>query len=126
MGSFEKGGERPIAEWGKPGRARMRGLANAASRVRTAVTGVNDDSNPMDNEGPSVLSNATTAALGEPGGVDPRIFVNLTRCEGDGSMESIEGVDDPGTDIKAAGVSDCLNVLPNRLVIPNGEPVSHP
>ena len=122
----EEEGERSITERGEPRRARMRGLANAASRVRTVVAGINDDSNPMDNEGPSVLSTPMTAALGEPGGVDSRIFINLTRCGYDSSMESIEGVDDPGTDIKAAGVSDCLNVLPNRLVIPNGEPVSHP
>ena len=126
MGSFEKGGERPIAEWGKPGRARMRGLANAASRVGTVVAGVNDDGGPMDDEDPSVLGSATTAALGEPSGVDPRILVNLTRCGGDGSVKSIEGVEDPNTDIEAAGVSDCLNVLTDRLVIPDGEPVSGP
>jgi hypothetical protein len=126
MGSFEKGGERPIAEWGKPGRARMRGLANAASRVGTVVAGVNDDGDPMDDEDPSVLGSATTAALGEPSGVDPRILVDLTRCEGDGSVKSIEGVEDPNTDIEAAGVTDCLNVLTDRLVIPDSKPVSGP
>ena len=104
----------------------MRSFANAASRMRAVVAGVNGNSNPMYNEGPSVLSNTTTAALGEPGGVDSRIFVNLTRCEGDGSVKSIEGVEDPGTNIETTGVSNRLNVLPNGLVIPNGEPVSGP
>ena len=78
MGSSEEGGERPIAEWGKPGRAGMRGLANAASRVGTVVAGVYDDGDPMQDEDPSVLSSASTAALGEPSGVDPRILVDLT------------------------------------------------
>ena len=124
--SFEKRRMRLIAKWGKPGRTRMRGLADAASRVGTVVAGINDDGNPMDDEDPCVLSSATTAALGEPSGMDPRILVDLTRCRGDGSVKSIEGVDDPSTNIEAAGVSDCLNVLPNRLVIPDGEPVSGP
>ena len=124
--SFEKRGMRLIAKWGKPGRTRMRGLADAASRVRTVVAGINDDGNSMDDEDPCVLSSATTAALGEPSGMDPRILVDLTRCRGEGSVKSIEGVEDPNTDVETMGVTNCLNVISDRLVIPDSKPVSGP
>ena len=104
----------------------MRSFANAASRMRAAVARVDEDSNPMDNEGPGVLSSPTAAALGEPGGMDSRILVNLARCGDDSSMENVEGVNDSGTNIETTGVSNGLDVLPNGLVVPNGEPMSGP
>jgi len=123
---FEKGGMRLIAEWGGPGRTRMRGLADAAGRVRAVVAGINDDGNLMDDENPCVLSSSTTAALGEPSGMNPRILVNLTRCRGEGSVKGIESVEDPSTDVETVGVTKCLNVISDRIVIPDSKPMSGP
>ena len=124
--SFEKRRMRLIAKWGKPGRTRMRGLADAASRVGTVVAGINDDGNLMDDEDPCVLSSSTTAALGEPSGMNPRILVSLTRCRGEGSAKGIESVEDPSTDVETMGVTKCLNVISDRIVIPDSKPMSGP
>ena len=104
----------------------MRSFANAASRMGVVVARVDDDGNPMDNEGPGILNSPTAAALGEPGGMDSCILVNLARCGDDSSMENVEGVNDSGIDIETTGVSDGLDVLPDGLVVPNGEPMSGP
>ena len=78
----------------------MRSFADAASRMGAVVARVDEDSNPMDKEGPGVLSSPTAAALGEPGGVDSGILVNLARCRDDSSMKKIEGVNDSGANIE--------------------------
>jgi hypothetical protein len=90
------------------------------------VAKVDDDGNPMDNECPGILNSPTAAAFGEPGGMDTCIPVNLTRCGGDGSMESVEGVNDSGIDIETTRVSDELDILPDGLVVPNGKPMPDP
>ncbi len=94
--------------------------------MRVVVAKVGDGGNPMDDKCPGILNCPTAAALGEPGGMDTCIPVNLTRCGGDGSMESVEGVNDSGIDIETTRVSDELDILPDGLVVPNGKPMPDP
>jgi len=126
IGDGKEKEERSMRDRGGSRRAGVRSFANAASGMRVVVAKVGDGGNPMDDECPGILNSPTAAALGEPGGVDTCIPVNLTRCRSDGSMKSVEGVNDSGIDIEAARVADELNILPDGLVVSNGKPMPDP
>ena len=124
--SFEKERMTLIAWWSKPGGARMRGLANATSRVGTMVAGIDDDGNLMDDEDPFVLSSSTTTTLGKPSGVDPRVLVSLTGGKSKCPLKGIKRIEDPSADIKSMGVTKYLDKISNGVEVPDSQPVSGP
>jgi len=124
--SFEKKRMRLISWCSRPGGARMRGLANAASRVGTMVAGIGDGGNLVNGEDPFVLSSRTTTTLGKPSGVDPRVLVSLTGGRSKSTLKGIQRVKDPSADIETMGVTEDLNEISNGVEVPDSQPVSGP
>ena len=124
--SSEKKRMRLIARCRGPGGARMRGLANAASRVGTMVAGIGDGGNLVNGEDPFVLSSRTTTTLGKPSGVDPRVLVSLTGGKSKSPLEGIKRVEDPSADIETMGVTKYLDKISNGVEVPDSQPVSGP